>query len=341
MRGMSELPPPTASTPGPEGQEALVVRVDSRQCDIRLDDGDMAPALLRGKLFENRGRDKHPVAVGDRVRLARDSAEEGWAIEEVLPRRNAFGRRVAGEDYDLRQVLATNVDQVVVVNSLGLPPFSSIVADRILATCSFAGIPSVMVLNKIDKAKRRKLEKIVTSYANAESPVIQTSAIEGDGVEELRECLVGKTSVLYGLSGAGKSTLMNALDQSLQLETREVSASLSSGRHTTTFSRWYPLQAGGAVIDTPGVRKFRPFGIPPHELRLHFPELRKRGAECHFPACMHRGEPDCAVEAALAEDLIPASRYRSYLELLTELEEVYGGTGSNEPKSGPDHKTRR
>lgn len=341
MRGMTEAPPPTPAASGPEGQEALVVRVDSRQCDIRLDDGTFAPARLRGKLFEDRGRDKHPVAVGDRVRLSRDSEEEGWAIEEVLPRRNAFGRRVAGEDYDLRQVLATNVDQVVIVNSLGLPPFSSIVADRILATCSFAGIPAVVVLNKIDKAKRRKLAKIVASYENAEAPVIQSSAIEGDGVEDLRQVLQGKTSVLYGLSGAGKSTLMNALDSTLQLETREVSASLSSGRHTTTFSRWYPLQGGGAVIDTPGVRKFRPFGIPPHELRLHFPELRELGKECHFPACMHRGEPGCAVKAALAEERLPASRYRSYLELLAELEEVYGGTGSTEPKSGPDHKTRR
>jgi len=319
--------------------EALVVRVDARQCEVRLAEGRQVPALLRGRLFEDRERDRHPVAVGDRVRLSEE--DDNWAIDEVLPRRNAFARRVAGEDYDLRQVLATNVDQVVAVNSLGLPPFSSIVADRILATCSFAGIPAVLVLNKVDQAKRRKLEKIVASYTEAEVTVLQTSAVDSTGLEELRATLSGKTSVLYGLSGVGKSTLMNALDPELEIETREVSRSLSSGRHTTTFSRWYPIPGGGAMIDTPGVRKFRPFGIPPHELRLHFPELRELGSRCHFPACLHRGEPGCAAEAALASGELPASRYRSYRELLDELEEVYGGTGSNEPKAGPDHKTRR
>lgn len=328
MRGMSESPP-----------EALVVRVDARQCEVLLDDGRTVPALLRGRLFEDRDRDRNPVAVGDRVRLTPEG--EDWAIDEVLPRRNAFGRRVAGEDHDLRQVLAANVDQVVVVNSVGLPPFSSIVADRILATCGFAGIPAVLVLNKVDKAKRRKLEKIVASYADAEAPVLLTSALDGSGLEELRATLAGRTSVLYGLSGVGKSTLMNALDPSLELETREVSASLSSGRHTTTFSRWYPFDGGGAVIDTPGVRKFRPFGIPPHELRLHFPEMRVLGADCRYPACLHRGEPDCAVAAALEDGRLAPSRHRSYLELLEELEGTYGGTGSNEPKDGPDHKTRR
>jgi ribosome biogenesis GTPase len=277
---------------------------------VLLDDGRTVPALLRGRLFEDRDRDRNPVAVGDRVRLTLEG--DDWAIDEVLPRRNAFGRRVAGEDHDLRQVLAANVDQVVVVNSVGLPPFSSIVADRIVA-----------------------------SYADAEAPVLLTSAVDGTGLEELRATLAGRTSVLYGLSGVGKSTLMNALDPSLELETREVSASLSSGRHTTTFSRWYPFDGGGAVIDTPGVRKFRPFGIPPHELRLHFPEMRALGADCRYPACLHRGEPDCAVAAALEDGRLAPSRHRSYLELLEELEGTYGGTGSNEPKDGPDHKTRR
>ncbi len=322
----------------PQQDDPLVVRVDARQCEVMVD-GQIRPARLRGRLFENRSADKNPVAVGDHVVLSQEEHE--LAIDAVLPRRNLFARRVAGDDADRRQILAANVDQVVVVNSVGLPPFSSIVADRILATCSFAEIPSVLVLNKIDQAKKRKLEKIQASYRQAGCTVLLTSATEQLGMDELLSALRGKVSVLYGLSGVGKSTLMNALDSSLRLEVREASHSLQSGRHTTTFSRWYPLAEGGAVIDTPGVRKFRPYGIPPHELRLHFPELRALGTACRFPACMHRDEPDCAVLSALEQKQLPASRYRSYLELLEELEGVYGGTGRQEPKSGPDHKARR
>ncbi|MDP7062729.1 MAG: ribosome small subunit-dependent GTPase A [Planctomycetota bacterium] len=326
------------SSHAPCSSTALVVRVDARQCEVLLD-GEVRAALLRGRLFEERGIDKSPVAVGDLVTISYE--KDDIAIDEVQERRNTFARRVAGEDYDLRQILATNVDQVIVVNSVGVPPFSSIVADRILTTCSFADIPAMLVLNKIDKSNPRKLERISESYRDAEVQVLQTSAITGDGMDGLLKVLRDKTSVLYGLSGVGKSTLMNYIDPELKLETREASNSLRSGRHTTTYSQWLPLVIGGAVIDTPGVRKFRPYGIPPHELRLHFAEMREMGAACRFPACMHRDEPDCAVIAAHESGELAKSRYRSYLELLEELESVYGGTGRNEVKDGPDHKARR
>jgi ribosome biogenesis GTPase len=312
-------------------REGLVVRVDARQCEVRLDGEDeVRPAVLRGRLFEERGEDKMPVAVGDRVMLSADEATGELAIDEILPRRNVLARRAAGEEVR-RQLLAANLDQVVLVSCFGTPPFSSILTDRILAAASFAELPVVLVLNKTDQAKRRKMARIVETYEGSGLRVLPTSAERGDGVEELAAALRGRTSVLYGLSGVGKSSLLNRIEPGLGLRTREVSASLKSGRHTTTFARLYRLAMGGAVIDTPGVRVFRPFGIPPHELRLHFPELRDRGSGCRYPGCLHRGEPECAVADALAADEIPASRYRSYLELLEELETVYGGTAPQEP----------
>lgn len=307
-------------------REALVVRVDAHRCEVCLAGAgsEPQPAILRGRLFEERGEDKLPVAVGDRVRLNREEASGELAIDEILPRRNAFARRAAGEE-ERRQLLAANVDQVVLVACFGTPPFSSVTTDRILAAASFAGIPAALVLNKTDLARQRKLAPVLATYHGAGYAVLPTSASRQEGIDELAALLRGRTSVLYGLSGAGKSSLLNLIEPGLGLRTREVSASLASGRHTTTFARLYPLAAGGAVIDTPGVRNFRPYGLPPHELRLHFPELRALGARCHFPACQHRGEPGCAAADARADGSLPESRYRSYLELLAELEEVYGG----------------
>jgi ribosome biogenesis GTPase len=332
---LSSLPAPALPHAQPE---ALVLRVDARRCEVLLASGETAAAQLRGRLFEERSEDRVPVAVGDRVRL--DLEQDTWAIAEILPRRNLFCRRASGEDLDRRQLLAANVDHVVVVNSLDEPPFSSIAADRILAACSFADLPALLVLNKADLVKPRKLERILATYSGAELPLLPTSAVDERGLDELRAAIAGRVSVFYGLSGVGKSTLLNRLLPDLELETRTASAALSSGRHTTAYSRLYPLPGGGAVIDTPGVRKFRPYGLPPVELRLHFAELRRVGADCRFPNCTHRSEPGCAVLAALKTGALPEPRYRSYLELLQELEQYHGGTGGP-PPPGPDHKARR
>jgi len=299
-----------------------IVRVDSRQCEV-LPDGQekVQPALMRGKLFGERSNDKSPVAVGDRVDL--EETNLGFSIEAVHPRRNLFSRRSAGGD-TRRQPLAANVDQVVLVACFGTPPFSSLMTDRILVATSFADIPAFLVLNKVDKAKRNKIEEIATTYREINQPLLLTSAATCEGVDELRDLLNGKLSVFYGLSGVGKSSLLNLIEDGLGILTREVSASLNSGRHTTTYARRYPLQAGGAVIDTPGVRSFKPYGIPPKELRLHFPDLTAVAGGCQFHSCYHRGEPGCCIPAAIEQGRIFETRYRSYVQILAELEEEYG-----------------
>lgn len=316
---------------------AIVVRVDARQCEVApLDDlHAVRPALMRGRLFELRSEDRMPIAVGDHVRLS--ETEDGLAIDEVLPRQRIFARRAAGEEVR-RQLLATNFDQLLVVSSFGTPPFSSITTDRILAAASFLQVPSILVINKTDKAKRGKLKRVQATYEAAGIKVLLTSAKSNEGIGQLTDLLRDKMSVFYGLSGVGKSSLLNCVEPGLGLRTKEVSYALNSGRHTTTFARIWPLAMGGAVIDTPGVRVFRPYGIPPHELRLHYPEMEALGSKCHFPDCTHRNEPDCAVLMALAAGEFPASRHRSYMEMMEELELVYGGTGeiqdTNPPPSG-------
>ena len=259
-----------------------MARVDARQLEVVVGEETLALPML-GRVFDNKGEDKVPVAVGDRVLLRKRDGELG--VEAVLERRNVFARRAAGQD-SRRQLLAANVDRVVVVASFGNPPFSSITVDRILVACSFGGIESAVVLNKTDLAKGDECARISSTYLRAGFKVIPTSATREEGIGALTELLKECESVLYGLSGVGKSSLLNLIQPGLGLKTREVSEALNSGRHTTAFARRWPLDCGGAVIDTPGVRVFRPWGVPPSELRLHFPEMARLGRECRYPACL-------------------------------------------------------
>jgi len=317
---------------------ALVLRVDARQCELRLADGSIRSAPWRSRVFDQRGDDRNPLAVGDRVLL--ETGADDLTVAEILPRKNLFCRRGSGEDLDQRQLLAANVDQVLVVCSFAEPPFSSIAADRILVACSFAGIPARLVLNKADLGAAEQMAAIQESYAGAEVALHATSAARGDGMAELEQAVGGRVSVFYGLSGVGKSTLLNRFLPGLDLATRAASAALGSGRHTTSNSQLYQLPGGGGIVDTPGVRKFRPYGVPPAERRLHFPELRAVEDGCRFANCSHRTEPGCGLRQAVADRRVPESRFRSYLEILLELEAIHGGTGGERPP-GPDHKTRR
>lgn len=234
--------------------EALVARVDARQCEVLLPDGAVAIARLRGRLFEERGDDRSPLAVGDRVQLEEESG--GWAVIAILPRRNLFCRRGSGEDLDQRQALAANVDQVVVVGSLASPPFSSIAADRILVACSFAGIPTRLVLNKTDLAPPELLADVHATYAAAGVPIHATCAADGSGLADLHAATTGRTSVFYGLSGVGKSTLINRMAPGAALATRGASEALGSGRHTTTYSRLVSLPGGGRSWTRPACASF-------------------------------------------------------------------------------------
>ena len=310
-------PPDHAPSDRPVGR---VLRGDARVYHVELD-GEVVQAAPRGRLFEELGDVRTPVTVGDWVVLTESGDPLG--IEEVLPRRNQLSKVSSSHD-PREQVLFANVDQLVIVGSLYKPGFSSNRTDRILAAAHHAEIPCVLVLNKVDLDRPKdgevsEYETISETYRTAGYPVIGTSASKELGLEELKETLKGRTSVLYGASGVGKSTLLNALF-GLELKVGKISKYWSAGKHTTTHSRLIDIDGETEVVDTPGIRVFRPYGVTKADLRFLFPEFLPFQQRCHFPDYSHDHEPDCAVADAVEDGALATSRYLSYVEILDELE---------------------
>lgn len=306
-----------------------VVRTDAKVCHVAVD-GATVLAAPRGILFDRANAQKNPVAVGDWVEI--DPASSPAALERVEPRTNWLSRTASSHD-PREQVLAANVDQLLVIASVNKPGFSSNRTDRILAACEWGRIPAVLVLNKIDLATEHELENLRSTYEPIPIDVLETCAADGRGVDELRERLRGKVSVLYGASGAGKSTLLNAIQPGLKLKVGKISRYWETGKHTTTFSQMHALDIGGYVIDTPGIRVFRLFGVDAAHVRDLFPDFRPFQARCRFSGCSHDHEPECAVFDAVESGELPASRYASYVEILDELRR---GRAASDDAEGED-----
>lgn len=302
-----------------------VMRLDAKVAHVDVD-GQVRHCAIRGKLFEDLGQLKNPVTVGDWVDV--DPTGDPQSIEAVHPRRNKLSRIASAHD-PREQVLFANVDHMFVIASVAKPGFSSNRTDRILAACRHEEIPVTLVLNKLDLDKRGVTADLVETYASAGIELITTTAIaDADSPElaDLRAALAGRTSAFYGASGVGKSTLLNALEPDLDLKVGKISKYWTAGKHTTTFSQLHrlfpeaPPETGESwVIDTPGIRVFRPYGVTPARLRDLFPEFHPLQQRCHFPNCSHDHEPDCAVYDAVEEGRIPPTRFASYVEMLDDL----------------------
>jgi ribosome biogenesis GTPase len=300
-----------------------VTKILGKEVSVRTEtppDGRVYECYLRGRLFEDStGHTRNRIAVGDRVELDEVSKGKG-VIHRVLPRERALVRLVPGRRAKLH-VLAANVDQIVIVSALVDPPFKAGLIDRYLVIAHQAGIAPALCLNKIDlgdAAMRAEAASVFSIYRGLGYPVVETSARTGAGIAELRALLAGKRSVLVGHSGVGKSKLAAALQPGIHLSSGEVDRR-GRGRHTTTASTLFPLDFGGELVDTPGVRELSIRHVKREELERCFPEFRPFLGRCRFASCSHLPEPDCAVKAALDERAIFRERYESYRRLYGEL----------------------
>lgn len=307
-------------------REGTVRRLDARGCLVHLDEAPGAPGggagalwcSVRGRIhLRSRTHQKSPVVAGDRVRVRRTGPDRG-TVEEVEPRRSTLSRPAIGRGR-VEHVMAANVDQVAVVTAAEDPEFTPGLVDRVLAVVEYSHLEGLLVVNKIDLVPHPPAG--LEAYRALGYPVLLTSAVTGAGLDALRARLAGRVTVVAGHSGVGKSSLLNALDPALDRAVRDVNAFTGRGTHTTTAAEWIPLTAGGAVIDTAGVREFGLWGIPARDVSWLFRDLARVAPGCRYPDCRHRTEPGCAVRDAVGRGAIAASRYESYLRILEDVEE--------------------
>lgn len=302
----------------------MVARVDFGGCALLLEDGTLLPATVRGRLMGPRKALGNAVVVGDRAHFERepDRLAPRAVVDGIEPRRNVFSRRAPGRAGE-EQVVAANLDQVVLVVSWAEPEFRPGLADRILGQAEHAGIPARLVLNKIDlaPATREEPRAILAAYAHASVPGHLVSAKTCEGLAELLHACRGRRSLFVGHSGVGKSTLLNALVPGLDLLAGRVNPRTGKGRHTTSAAWLLRPEPDLELIDTPGVRAFGLWGIGARDLDQVYPDFRPRLGTCRFSNCAHLAEPGCAIRAGVDEGDIARRRYESYRKLRAELEQ--------------------
>jgi ribosome biogenesis GTPase len=289
-----------------------VVRMHGLVSMVRTEDGRIHSCHVRRLLKSFAIEGRNVVTVGDWVWFrAGTSAGADGLIEKVETRRGVITR-----GYRHRQhVIAANVEQVLVVSAFEEPGLKLNLIDRYLVSAEIGGVRPVVVLNKADLVDLAAYQWVIGLYVQLGYETIVTSATDGRGLERLRAMLASGVTAVTGQSGVGKSSLLNAIQPGLNLKVREVSEWTSKGKHTTTMSELIELEAGGFVVDTPGLRQFELWGTAPGELGGYFVELRPFIPLCRFPDCSHSHESDCAVKDAVQRGQIHAGRYESYLKL--------------------------
>lgn len=299
--------------------DGLVIKNTGSWYTVRTIEGAMVECKIKGNLRLKGFRCTNPVAVGDHVVL--DMKPDGNAyIDTILERNNYIIRRASNLSKEF-QILASNLDQTVLVATLVNPVTSTTFIDRFLATAQAYGVPAILVINKIDLLAGEDAhywQAVTHLYKTIGYPVVPMSTKTGEGVEELKLLLNDKITLLSGNSGVGKSSIINLLVPGANLRVGEISDVHHTGMHTTTFSEMLDLPQGGAIIDTPGVKGFGTIDFEKAEVAHYFPEIFKISANCKYGNCTHIHEPGCAVRRAVEEHYISESRYTSYLSILDD-----------------------
>lgn len=304
--------------------KALVYKSTGSWYVVKSEAGKVMNARIKGVFRIDGVTSTNPIAVGDEVEVEMENEiEQTVTITEIYPRRNYIARATPHQNKE-RHIVASNLDQLLLFATLKEPRTSQGFIDRFLVAAEAYHVPPVIVFNKSDLYRKKEIqlfEERKAMYESIHYKVLLTSVANNTGVEELKDTLKDKTTLLSGHSGVGKSTFINAIFPELGLRTREVSGWSGKGMHTTTFAEMFDLPFGGRIIDTPGIREFGITDLDKQELSHYYPEMRELLNKCQFNNCIHVNEPGCAVKHAVEEEKISVERYISYRNILDSMEE--------------------
>ena len=289
---------------------------------VHTDDGVKRECVIKGNFRIKGIKSTNPVAVGDVVEIVETKPDMPAYIVNIEERRNYIIRRSSNLS-KLSHILASNIDQAVLMVTIRLPETSAVFIDRFLASARAYRIPTIILFNKVDlytEADRECMDNWISLYTSIGYRCMTCDSLHGDGVEPIEELLRGKTSLISGNSGVGKSTLINRLVPNLSQKTANISEKHNTGMHTTTFSEMFKLPYGGWIIDTPGVKGFGLYDMTPREIGDYFPEIFEYARGCKYGDCTHTTEPGCAVKEAVELGSISLSRYNSYISMLSDEE---------------------
>ncbi|UCD62096.1 MAG: ribosome small subunit-dependent GTPase A [Flavobacteriaceae bacterium] len=294
---------------------------------VKTEEGDIYECRIKGKFRIKGIKSTNPIAVGDNVvfQVEKIGDEIIGVISQIEDRKNYIIRKSVKLSKQTH-IIAANIDQVFLLVTLKNPKTYTIFIDRFLATSEAYDIKTVLLFNKIDMYDDNELAEVknlAALYSKIGYTCIEISAKTGKNVDVVKDLMKAHTSMFAGHSGVGKSTLINFIAPELNLKTTEISDQHLQGQHTTTFAEMYDLNFGARIIDTPGIKGFGIVDMDKDEIGDYFPEIFKLKSDCKFNDCLHLDEPKCAVKTALENDEISLSRYRSYVQIVTGVEDTY------------------
>ena len=297
-----------------------VIKSTGSWYDVRNDAGEVVLCRLRGKIRLDGLRTTNPVAVGDIVNYEKERDKDTCVIDKILPRTNVIVRKSVNLSKE-SHIIASNVDQAILVATIAQPRTSTGFIDRFTVTAEAYHIPVVIVFNKCDiydDEQNAMAEQLMKVYNGIGYESFVISAKTGYNCDRLKAMMKDKMSMFSGHSGVGKSALVNRLDPNLNIRVGEISEVHEKGKHTTTFAQMYELGFGGYIIDTPGIKEFALYDMEKETLAQRFPEMRALMLECRFNNCTHLHEPDCAIKNAVEQGIIADWRYDNYCNMMDD-----------------------
>ena len=302
--------------------QGVVIKSTGSWYIVKTEDGELLNCRIRGKFRMQDIKSTNPIVVGDKVLLSQE--EDSFLIDELFDRKNIIVRKSVNLSKQ-SHILASNIDQAILVVTMQSPQTSTGFIDRFLVSAQAYGVDVVILFNKTDlydKATLALLKERRSIYEKIGYRCLSKSTLNDD-LSDIKELMKAKVNVISGHSGVGKSTLLNSIQPNLNITTQEISEQHQQGQHTTTFSQMYDLDFGASIIDTPGVRGFGLIEMDKYELGDYFVEFFKLKSDCKFNNCLHINEPKCAVKLALENGEIASSRYKNYLNMLEQDEESF------------------